>query len=120
MDVLNDIAERLPEEDRFFFETAFYAISLEFVVTTGYSEIDVKLRQKLFADFIEGLTPRRIIIYGIMLRARQYNQRDAYEGVGSEEVIEARRIPRKKVGKEAEDLAVAALKRYGKASAESE
>ncbi len=112
-DVLAKFADSLPEEDRFFFEQAYSALRIEFVVNKAYSGISIQEREAILTSHISGMTPRKVIISGMMLRAVQYNQRDAWEPVlKTEEERKARRESVKKAGEDANHLSLEALKRY--------
>lgn len=79
LDVLRAISETLSGEDKYYFELAYSAISAEFVVRSGYKKLSSEIRGQAFAEYIDGLTPRKIIIGGLMLRARNENARDEFE-----------------------------------------
>jgi len=112
-DVLAKFADGLPEEDRFFFEQAYAALRVEFVVNKAYSGISIQDREAILTAYVSGMTPRKIIVSGMTLRAVQYNQRDEWESLlKSEEERKDRREHVKKDGENAYRLSLEALKRY--------
>jgi hypothetical protein len=112
-DVLAKLADSLPEEDRFFFEQAYTALRIEFVVNKAYSGISIQDREAILTAHVSGMTARKIIVSGMTLRAVQYNQRDEWEPLlKTEEERKDRREHMKKDGEDAYRLSLEALKRY--------
>jgi len=109
---LNRVAGTLPEDDNFFFSQAIVAIRAEFIGNKAYESIQLNQREAMLTAHIEGITPRRFIVFGMILRASQFNERDDWEDSLSGDARVARREHMKKDGMEACRLTLMALKRY--------
>lgn len=112
VEILYKMTASLESEDRKFFEPAYLAWRSEFVVRSGYAAIPEETKERAFAVFIDGITPRKLIPSGLMLRARNENSRDEFESELSGDELANRREHMRKHAKEADMLVVEALERY--------
>jgi hypothetical protein len=117
VEILYQMTAALGPEDRRFFEPAYLAWRAEFMVRSGYAVVPEETKERAFAEFIDGLTPRKLIISGLMLRARNENSRDEFESVLAGEELAKRREHMRKHTKDADMLVAAALVRYAAARA---
>lgn len=109
---LAKITNKLTEDDRFYFEQAYSAFIAEFTGTKVYAIVPETEREKALNAFIDGLTPRKILIAGLMLRARQHNQRDDYGSQLTGPEKASRNQHMHAHSKEADEMVVYAFQNY--------